>query len=113
MQYQTSAGPLLLRNVLSLILEDDSTEILVGEQLLLDLGFDPQKLLADSCVESNNRYCSHVPSAMLHGRDGLISRVMLQRDAAGPFLPVPFKDVRNLSDVLLIDGKLCNVSFRF
>jgi hypothetical protein len=61
MQYQTSAGPLFLRKVLSLILEDDdSNEILVGEQLLLDLGFDPQQLLADACVESNDRDCSHV-----------------------------------------------------
>jgi hypothetical protein len=110
MQYQTSAGPLLLRNVPSLILEDDSTEILVGEQLLLDLGFDPQQLLADACIESNDRDCSHVPSAMIHGRDGLISRVMLQRDAAGPFLPIPLVDVHNLSDAFLIDGNLCNIS---
>jgi hypothetical protein len=54
MQYQTSAGPLLLRNVPFLTLEDDSTEILVGEQLLLDVGFDSQQLLADACVESND-----------------------------------------------------------
>jgi hypothetical protein len=87
MQYQTSAGPLLLRNVPSLILADDATEILVGEQLLLDLGFDPQQLLADACVESNDRDCSHVPSAMIHGRGGLMSRVMLQRDAAGAAFP--------------------------
>jgi hypothetical protein len=99
-----------LRNVPSLILEDDSTEILVGEQLLLDLGFDPQQLLADAFIESNDRDCSHVPSAMIHGRGGLISRVMLQRDAAGPFLPIPLVDVHNLSDAFLIAGNLCNIS---
>jgi hypothetical protein len=68
MQYQTSAGPLLLRNVPSLILEDDSTEILVSEQLLLGLGFDPQQLLADACIMSNDRDRSHVPSAMIVGK---------------------------------------------
>jgi hypothetical protein len=110
MQYQTSASPLLLRNVPSLILEEDSTESLVGEQLLLDLGFDPQQLLADACVESNDRDCSHVPSAMIHGGGRLISRVMLQRDSAGPFMHTPLVDLHNLSDVFLFDVNLCNIS---
>jgi hypothetical protein len=47
---------------------------------------------------------------MIHGRGGLISRVMLQRDAAGHFLPIPLVDVHNLSNAFLIDGNLCNIS---
>jgi hypothetical protein len=71
MQWQASAGP-LLRNVPSLIFSDDSTESLVGQQLLLDLTFDPQQLLEDARVESNGRDSSHVPSAMIHERGGLL-----------------------------------------
>jgi hypothetical protein len=49
-------------------------------------------------------------TTMIHGRGGLISRVMLQRDAAGHFLPIPLVDVHNLSNAFLIDGNLCNIS---